>query len=210
FVRDIRPPSLLHPAFKPITAAATCDIDGKDAWLRPTLFDARSKSHGFVTSTEPAPIKKASHDALASGHGKNAGSRSLTVHLAFLVQALFLTSAPFFDAPHIQAESSSDNMRHRRQGCIAPSNAFLTQGASHGLVTSTEPAPIKKASQDALASGHGENAGSRSLTMRVVFFVQALFVTSAPFFDAPAFKPIPAAATCDIAGKDAWLRPNAF
>ncbi|KAH8035045.1 hypothetical protein HPB51_004286 [Rhipicephalus microplus] len=75
------------PVFKPVPAATSCDIDGKASWLLPTLFDARSKSHGFVTLTEPAPIKKASQDGLASGHGKNAGRRSLTMRVVFLVQA---------------------------------------------------------------------------------------------------------------------------
>ncbi|XP_075737234.1 uncharacterized protein LOC119160731 isoform X1 [Rhipicephalus microplus] len=74
------------PAFKPFPAATTCDIDGKAAWLLPTFFDARSKSYGFATSTEPASIMKALQDRLASGHGENAGSRSPTMRLVFLVQ----------------------------------------------------------------------------------------------------------------------------
>ncbi|XP_075749488.1 uncharacterized protein LOC142814474 isoform X3 [Rhipicephalus microplus] len=38
------------------------------------------------------------------------------------------------------------------------------------------PAPIKKASQDELSSGHGENVWRRSLSMRLVFLVQEIFV----------------------------------
>lgn len=42
-------------------------------------------------------------------------------------------------------------------------------------MTSTDTTPIKKASQDGLPSGHGENAGRRPLTMRLVFLVQVSY-----------------------------------
>ncbi|XP_075749429.1 uncharacterized protein LOC142814474 isoform X2 [Rhipicephalus microplus] len=73
--------------FKPFPAVTSCDIDGKAVWLLPTLFDARSKSHGFLTSMGPAPIKKASQDELSSGHGENVWRRSLSMRLVFLVQS---------------------------------------------------------------------------------------------------------------------------
>ncbi|KAL3218883.1 hypothetical protein MRX96_050593 [Rhipicephalus microplus] len=101
-------------------------------------------------------------------------------------------------------------MRHRRQGCMAPSNAFRRKEQESRVRDVDGTSPYKKASQDALASGHGKNAGSRSLTVHLAFLVQALFLTSASFFDAPTFKPSPAVTTCDIDGKAALLLPTLF
>ncbi|KAL1447188.1 hypothetical protein MTO96_028651 [Rhipicephalus appendiculatus] len=198
------------PAFKPFSTATTSVIDDEAAWFLPTPFDARNTSHGFVTSTDSAPIKTAQQDGLASGHGENAGRRSLTMRLVLLVQALFLSSAPFFEAPAFKPFSTATTSVIDDEAAWFLPTPFDARNTSHGFVTSTDSAPIKTAQQDGLASGHGENAGRRSLTMRLVLLVQALFLSSAPFFEAPAFKPFSTATTSVIDDEAAWFLPTPF
>ncbi|KAL1440281.1 hypothetical protein MTO96_001221 [Rhipicephalus appendiculatus] len=144
---------------------------------------------GFVTSTGANAIKQVPYEDLVSGLGEAHRLGSLTMRLVCFVQALFLAFGGTSPTPEILPLKLQD-FADKCAGNFVTVTSIPVPWTEQGFVTSTGANAIKQVPYEVLVSGHGEAHRLGSLTMRLLCFVQALFLAFVGASPTPEILPL--------------------